>query len=66
MIHLVDVDPGNWRLGLKVSESQKNYVSDAYAMLASNIASIKLFERVGFSFVSREDELSNYVYELIH
>ena len=34
MIFLVDVDPGNWRLGLKVSETQKNYVSDAYAMLA--------------------------------
>lgn len=34
MIHLVDIDPGNWRLGLKVAESQKNYVSDSYAMLA--------------------------------
>ena len=34
MIHLIDIDPGNWRLGLTVSESQKNYVSDSYAMLA--------------------------------
>ena len=34
MIHLIDVDPGNWRFGLKVSESQKHYVSDSYAMLA--------------------------------
>lgn len=34
MVHLVDIDPGNWRLGLKVSASQKNYVSDQYAMLA--------------------------------
>lgn len=34
MIHLVDIDPGNWRLGLTVSESQKNYVSDSYAILA--------------------------------
>lgn len=34
MIRLVDVDPGNWRLGLKVAESQRNYVSDSYAMLA--------------------------------
>ena len=34
MIHLVDVDSGNWRLGLNVSKSQKNYVSDSYAMLA--------------------------------
>lgn len=34
MIYLVDIDPDNWRLGLKVAESQKKYVSDAYAMLA--------------------------------
>lgn len=29
----------------------------------SNIASIKLFERAGFSFAAKEDELLNYVYE---
>ena len=34
MIHLIDIDPGNWRLGLKVSEAQKNYVADPYTMLA--------------------------------
>lgn len=34
MIHLIDINPGNWRLGLKVSEAQKNYVSAPYAMLA--------------------------------
>lgn len=34
MIYLVDIDPDNWRLGLKVAESQKKYVSDSYAMLA--------------------------------
>lgn len=34
MIHLVDIDPGNWRLGLRVADSQKNYVSVSYAMLA--------------------------------
>lgn len=28
-----------------------------------NVASIKLFERAGFSFVSKEDELLHYVYE---
>lgn len=28
----------------------------------ANTASIKLFERAGFSFVSKEDELLNYVY----
>lgn len=34
MNHLADIDPGNWRLGLKVAASQKKYVSDSYAMLA--------------------------------
>ena len=29
----------------------------------SNIASIKLFENAGFTFLSKEDELLNYVYE---
>ena len=29
----------------------------------SNIASLKLFENAGFTFVSKEDELLNYVYE---
>lgn len=32
----------------------------------SNAASIKLFERAGFSFVSKEDELLNYVYAHTH
>ena len=34
MIRFEDVTPGNWRLGLKVAEFQRNYVSDSYAMLA--------------------------------
>ena len=34
MIRLESVDPGNWRLGLKVSESQKCFVSDDMRMLA--------------------------------
>ena len=34
MIHLVDIDPGNWRLGLKVAESQKRYVANSAVMLA--------------------------------
>lgn len=34
MIHLVDIDPGNWRLDLRVFESQRNFVSDSFAMLA--------------------------------
>ena len=34
MNHLADIDPGNWRLGLKFAASQIKYVSDSYAMLA--------------------------------
>ena len=34
MIYLVDIDPSNWRLDLKVAESQKNYVASSIVMLA--------------------------------
>ena len=34
MIRLEIVDPGNWRLGLKVSESQRRFVSDDMRLLA--------------------------------
>lgn len=34
MIRLVDIDPGNWRLNLKVAESQKTYVANSAVMLA--------------------------------
>jgi len=34
MVRLEMVDPGNWRLGLKVSESQKRFVSDDMRLLA--------------------------------
>lgn len=34
MVHLVDVGPDNWRLGLRVSESQKRYVADSVGILA--------------------------------
>lgn len=34
MVRLESINPDNWRLGLKVSESQKNYVSDSMALLA--------------------------------
>lgn len=34
MIRLEIVDPGNWRLGLKVSDSQKRFVSDDMRLLA--------------------------------
>lgn len=53
MIHLVDIDPGNWRLGLKVSATQKNYVSDSYAMLARAYA---YREQRSRAFVIHNDE----------
>ena len=31
----------------------------------TNVASIKLFEKAGFVFVSQEDELRNYVYRKV-
>lgn len=34
MIKLATIDPDNWRLGLKVSETQKEYVSDSMKLLA--------------------------------
>lgn len=34
MIRLVTVTPDNWRLGLKVSETQKSFVSDSMKLLA--------------------------------
>ena len=34
MIHLLDIDPGNWRLDLAVSEAQKSFVSDRAKLLA--------------------------------
>lgn len=34
MIKMVEVDPDNWRLGLKVSESQKEFVCDSKGLLA--------------------------------
>ena len=34
MIYLVDIDPSNSRLDLKVAESQKNYVASSIVMLA--------------------------------
>lgn len=34
MIRLIDIDPGNWRSGLHVAESQKRYVANSSVMLA--------------------------------
>lgn len=53
MIRLEDIDPGNWRLGLKVAESQKDYVSDSYAILARAYA---YREQRSRAFVIYDDE----------
>lgn len=34
MIHLEEVNPGNWRLGLRVAEAQRRYVADSAGILA--------------------------------
>ena len=54
MIHLVDIDPGNWRVGWKVAESQNHYVSDSYAMLARAYA---YREQRSRAFVIYDDEI---------
>ena len=37
MIHLVDIDPGNWRLKLEVAESQKQYQGRRYGSAATKL-----------------------------
>ena len=55
--------------GTKIIEDVKNDVFDlGYEKIEisiddKNYASIKLFENAGFSFVSKEDELINYIYK---
>jgi diamine N-acetyltransferase len=34
MIYLEEINPDNWRLGLKVAKEQEKYVSDDFSMLA--------------------------------
>ena len=41
MIHLLDIDPGNWRIDLAVSEAQKPFVSDRAKLLARAYARLK-------------------------
>ena len=53
MIHLVDIDPGNWRLNLKVAESQKTYVANSAVMLARAYA---YREQRSRAFVIYDDE----------
>ncbi len=53
MIRLEDIDEGNWRYPLKVSESQKNYVANSLVMLARAYAYRNHRSR---AFVICEDE----------
>ena len=53
MIHLVDIDPGNWRLKLEVAESQKHYVANSAVMLARAYA---YREQRSRAFVIYDDE----------
>ena len=53
MIHLVDIDPSNWRLDLKVAESQTNYVASSAVMLARAYA---YREQRSRAFVIYDDE----------
>ena len=40
-----------------------NYKRIDVSIDESNLTSIRLFEKAGFSFVSKEDELMNFIYE---
>ena len=53
MIHLVDIDPSNWRLDLKVAESQKKYVANSAVMMARAYA---YREQRSRAFVIYDDE----------
>lgn len=56
--------------GTKIIEDVKNdvfglgYEKIEISVDENNYASIKLFENAGFSFVSKEDELINYIYKI--
>lgn len=54
MIQLADIDPDNWRLGLKVREDQKTYVSDSARILARAYAYRNYRSR---AFVIYDDEI---------
>ena len=53
MMRLADINPGNWRLDLKVAESQKNYVASSAVMLARAYA---YREQRSRAFVIYDDE----------
>ena len=54
MIRLVIIDPSNWRLGLKVSEAQKRFVSESAGILARAYA---YRERRSNAYVIYHDDL---------
>lgn len=53
MIRLIDIDPDNWRLGLRVAQEQEHYVANSAVMLARAYAYRKQRSR---AFVIYEDE----------
>lgn len=53
MIRLIDIDPDNWRLGLRVAREQEQYVANSAVMLARAYAYRKQRSR---AFVIYEDE----------
>ena len=75
MIYLVDIDPSNWRLDLKVAESQKNYVASSAVMLARAYAyrnarsqALLIYEDetpVGMVLYHDEDSLDAYIFSEI-
>lgn len=75
MVHLADIDPVNWRLELKVAESQKNYVASSAVMLARAYAYREQRSRafviyddetpVGMVLYHDEDSLDAYIFSEI-
>lgn len=53
MIHLIDITPDNWRLGLKVAPEQERYVANSAVMLARAYA---YREQRSRAFVIYDDE----------
>lgn len=53
MVHLIDISPDNWRLGLKVAPKQERYVANSAVMLARAYA---YREQRSRAFVICDDE----------
>ena len=72
MIHLVDIDGGNWRVPLKVSKVQETYVADsktilarAYAYRDSRSRAFLIYEDetpVGMALYHDEESLDAYIF----